>query len=35
MAGLTLGHIEIKGGCMMRGEATGGAVPKASTREEL
>ena len=35
MVGLTLGHMEIKGRCMMRGEVTGGVVPKASTREEL
>ena len=27
--------MEIKGGCMIRGEATGGVVLKASTREEL
>lgn len=35
MVGLTLGHVEIKGGCMMHGEATGGVVLKALTREEL
>ena len=35
MVRLTLGHVEIKGGSVMRGEVTGGAVLEASTREEL
>lgn len=35
MVGLTLRPVEIKGGCMMRREATGGAVLKTSTREEI
>ena len=30
-----LGHVKIKGGYVMRGEATGGAVLEASMREEL
>lgn len=30
-----LGHMEIKGECVRRGEATGGVVLEASTCEEL